>query len=364
MKRALSLAQKGRGFVSPNPCVGAVIVKNGLVVAEGYHKKAGGKHAEVLAVESYLRKSGSKNCKGLDIYVSLEPCCHHGKTPPCADLLIEMGFKHVFVGMRDPFPKVDGMGIEKLKRAGVVVEELGSESEIYRMLCGINQPFLKSVEKKMPYVILKVGMSLDGKMATASGESKWITSEASRLDARLERSICDAVLVGAGTIKADDPELAAHGKFAKKALLRVVIDGDLALSPKMKVFRDDNVFVACTQKASKKNRINFEKAGVRFADFGVDKVDMKLLLKYLQKEFAVQSVFVEGGAGIHGAFNDAGLIDRLLFYIAPKLIGGKDALAVVGGRGIAKLSSAKAMEDYEISILDGDIKVSGELRVY
>ncbi|MBL4693936.1 bifunctional diaminohydroxyphosphoribosylaminopyrimidine deaminase/5-amino-6-(5-phosphoribosylamino)uracil reductase RibD [Candidatus Gracilibacteria bacterium] len=348
MRRAIELAMKAEGMTSPNPLVGAVIVKGGHIIAEGYHKKAGEDHAEVIAIRQVMEGSGISSMdldpslfKNAELYVTLEPCAHVGKTPSCAKLVADCGFKKVHVGMKDPFEKVNGKGIRYMRKAGSIVSVLTEESELANEVRSINQPFIKWAVEGIPYVVVKAGMSLDGKIATAGGESQWITGEDARDDARMERSKCDAVLVGAGTVKADDPELAAHGKFKNKDLLRVVIGGKLDESSK--VFRDENVLI-----------VDKDSTG---------KVNLKRLLKSLAKK-GVQSVFVEGGAATHGAFFDAGLVDKAIFYIAPRIIGGTGALSAVGGEGVSKLSKTWDFGVVDVNIIGQDLKVEGLINFY
>jgi len=346
MLKAYELAKKGEGFTSPNPCVGAVIVKNGKVVGEGWHKKAGGDHAEIMAI-----KSAKSSVNGADLYVTLEPCCHVGKTGPCTDAIIKAGIKNVFIGMEDPFANVNGKGIKILKKHGIKVEVLNLKSELSNNIRKINQPFLKWVGVGLPYLTLKAGMSLDGKIATTARESKWITGEKSREDAYMERGKCDAVVVGAGTVALDDPELQNHGRYKAKKILRIVVDENLDLGLKYKVFKDKNVLVVCMDNVSEKNKNRFKKAGIEFKSFG-KKISVEKLLKFLATR-GVQSIIVEGGSQTHGMFYDASLnnknlLDKVLFYIAPKIIGGKNSLSVIGGSGIKKLSEARESSEIEI----------------
>ena len=351
MKRAVELARKGQGKTSPNPCVGAVIVSDGKVLAEGWHEKAGEAHAEVVALEA--AEAAGVDVRGAEMYVTLEPCNHVGRTGACAERLVEAGVGRVFVGMRDPFEKVNGRGIELLEKAGIAAEVCDGELEKeVRML---NQPFIKWCETGMPYVVLKAGMSLDGKIATAGGESQWITGEVARQEARAQRALCDAVLVGSGTVKSDNPELAGA--------LRVIIDGKLSCNVGAKVFRDKDVFVACTDKADADAVRRFEEAGIDFRSFGEDWVDLKKLLRTLG-ERGVQSVYVEGGSVIHGAFVDGGLVDKVLFYLAPKIIGGEEALSAIGGKGVTKLAEVMQVEDLSWEKVGEDLKLEGVVKFY
>lgn len=365
MRRALELAGKGIGFTSPNPAVGAVIVKGGKIVAEGWHHKAGEDHAEIVAMKSLMRKSGMR---GAALYVTLEPCAHNGKTPPCAKAIVAAGFKKVYVGMKDPSPKVNGKGLRYLKNYHVEVEVLRADTALAGEIRLLNQPFIKWSTIGLPYVIMKAGISLDGKIATAAGNSKWITSLLARRDARLMRSQCDAVIVGAGTVEADDPELAAHGRYARKGLLRVIIDKKLGLSLSRRVFRDQNVFVACTDLAPQQNGERYRLAGVSFKSFGKQEISFKKLLKCLADR-NITSVFVEGGSSVHGAFFDQALreknlIDYVLFYIAPTLIGGRKAKSVIAGEGAKTLTQAVNLKDLDFQKVGNDFKVSGKVISY
>ncbi len=375
MLRANELAKKRIGFVSPNPAVGAVIVKGDFVIAEGFHRKAGEDHAEVVAIKNMMKKSGIVSVdidkslfRNAVLYVTLEPCSHYGKTGPCAEAIVKAGFRKVCIGTVDPFAKVNGSGIKFLRDNGVKVEICKTGSDLEKDIRLLNQPFFKWALTGMPYVVLKAGMTMDGKIATNSGESKWISSETSRKAARLERSKCDAVLLGSGTVEADDCELAAHGKYKNKNLLRVVIDNKLQLNLGKKVFRDENVFVACSLLASKKNRNRFDAAEIPFKSFGKDSVSIKKLLKYLGGR-GVQSVFVEGGSSVHGSFHDAALkdntlVDRLQFYMAPKLFGGLSSLPVIGGEGVSKLKKTLDFKNLQCSSLGEDLLIEAELNLY
>lgn len=329
MKRALELAQKGEGFVAPNPCVGAVIVKNGKIIGEGWHKKAGTDHAEIVAIKSVKDK---KALTGAEIYVTLEPCNHYGKTPPCTKAIIECGAKKVFIGIKDPIHKG---GILELKKHGIASEVLDEGSELAKEISFMNRSFLKFAKTGLPYVIMKAGISLDGKIAAHRGHQGWITSKKSQADAKDERSRCDAVLVGSGTVKIDNPELGVSPKYKGKKLLRIIIDKKLESDTKATVFRDKNVFVACTDLASKKDELRFQRAGINFKSFGKNRVRVPALLKYLPS-LGIQILFVEGGSKVFISFRDYS--DELLLYIAPKVIGEKDSVSMFGERGLNPLS--------------------------
>ena len=375
MRRAVVLAKKGMVFTYPNPCVGAVVVKGGVVVGEGYHSKAGEDHAEVIAIKNVMNKSGIKTVD-LDptlfhnavLYVTLEPCAHSGKTPPCVKAITAAGFKKVCVGMKDPFNKVNGKGIKYMRGHGIDVEICRPGSILSNEIKELNQPFIKWALTHIPYVILKSGMSLDGKIALKTGQSKWITSEILRKDGRMERSKCNCVIVGANTVKADDPELAKIGKYKNTYLLKVVVDGKLSVGTDAKIFKSKNVLVACCDSASSNNKKRFKASGIPFKSFGKDFVSIKRLLQYLGK-IGLESVFVEGGSEMNGAIFDAALkdrnlMDKVIFYIAPKLIGGRDSKSVIGGEGIEKLSDAVTFDGFFASKISDGLKVTGVINFY
>lgn len=363
---ALALAAKAAGFTSPNPCVGAVVVKKGKVIGVGYHKKSGTAHAEVLAIHN--AQENGYTVKDAEIYVTLEPCCHVGKTPACTDLLIRSKIKKVYVGMKDPFKMVNGGGIKVLRNAGIEVEILSKSDPLSLEIRLLNQPFIKWAMTGLPYVTVKAAVTLDGKIATRTHDSKWITSEMTRDDSRRERSLCDAVLVGSGTVKADNPELAPHGKYAKKSLLRIIVDPDLSTSVKSRVYRDEHVFVATTAKVSSSKVEEFKQHGIAVDSLGPDRILIKTLLQEIGKK-NIQHLFVEGGSTVHGSFFDEAkydplIIDRVVWYIAPKLIGGTANISAIGGVGIEKMNKAATLKNVQMEKIGDDIKVSGFLNVY
>lgn len=361
---AFTEAEKALGFVSPNPAVGAVLVKGGKVVSVGHTQKPGKNHAEVEAI----KKAGSR-AHGATLYVTLEPCCHVRKlTGPCTEIIIKAGIKKVVVAIKDPNPEVSGKGIAVLKKAGIVVELISIKSEIARRAREINQSFFKAMQTGLPYVILKAGITLDGKIATKTGESQWITGVEARVDARLERSLCDAVLVGVGTVKADNPELAPHGKFKNKKLLRIIIDPELSLDKKYKVFRDENVLVVCTAKAPEARKKYFTKNNINVVDCGEEKISWRSLLEYLGEQ-KIRSIYVEGGAGVHGSLVDAArqdflLLDRVLFYIAPAIMGGAQSKTAIAGNGPEKLTELLHCSETQAKKIGQDFKITGYLNHY
>ena len=322
MARAIRLAQLGLYTTDPNPRVGCVIVKNGELVAEGWHRKAGEPHAEKIALAAAGRKA-----EGATVYVTLEPCCHHGRTPPCSDALIAARVGRVFVAMQDPNPLVSGKGLEQLRAAGidVVTGVLGSEAE------KLNPGFIKRMSQGMPYVRCKLAMSLDGRTAMASGESKWITSDASRRDVHRLRARSSAVITGIGTVLADDPSLtvrlpvdALHGVTSKEEIrqpLRVVLDTRLSITPDAGVFGQpgETIIVTTSDDEAAAERLLAAGATVLRQDHS-DEIDLEAVLVHLA-ETGVNEVLIESGATLAGAAVSAGLVDELLIYLAPHLMG-------------------------------------------
>jgi len=255
MQRAITLAAKGKGKTSPNPVVGAVVVKNNKIISEDWHKRAGALHAEALA----LKKAGRK-AKGADLYLTLEPCHHYGRTPPCVDLVIKSGIKKVLIGMKDPDRKTNGKSIAKLKKAGVKVLTGLLEEDCKKL----NEVFIKYTKKNFPYVVAKTAQTLDGKIATASGESKWITSDLSRQVARKNRDEFDAILVGINTVIKDNPRL--NGADLRRPLKKIIVDSQLKISPQARLFQKaspSNIFIATTAKAPKNKVAALRKKGIR-----------------------------------------------------------------------------------------------------
>lgn len=366
MEEAIALAKQGIGHTSPNPCVGAVLVKGNTIIGRGYHTKAGMPHAEVNAVQD--AKKHGHNPKNATLYVTLEPCRHIGKTPACTDLIVEHGITRVCIGMRDPHKHVNGQGMHILKQQGVATEVLSKSSPVYRELRLLNQPFFKWATTHLPYVTLKAAVSLDGRIATHGGESKWITGRDARTNGRIERSICDAVLVGAGTVAADNPTLAAHGLYKNKPLLRIIIDPTLRLDPDLRVFRDAHVLVATTKAAPKKRQQLYNTRGIPYKAFGPTRVSIKRLLQHLGQR-DIQHLYIEGGSGTHGSFLDEHLfdplvIDRVLWYIAPKIIGGEQALGSIGGVGAKTMSDALTLEHMTVTHIGKDLKIEGIVHEY
>jgi len=323
MKRAIALARKGERFVSPNPMVGAVIVKEGRVIGEGWHRKFGGRHAEVDAIGR-----ASESVEGATLYVSLEPCCHHGKTPPCVETLLAHRLGRVVIGSIDPNPRVHGRGAEALRRGGIDVT-VGVLAEECRRL---NARFFKFMETGLPFVTLKFAQTLDGRIATATGDARWISSAESRRFAHHLRAVHDAVLVGAGTAAADDPELTVRSVRGRNPL-RVVADSALRLPLHAKVFQDQRrakTLVAATCRRDPAKEAKLTEIGVEVISVEENArggVDLKDLFRQLGSR-NISSVLVEGGSGVITSILRERLADRILIIVAPKILGtGIDAVA-------------------------------------
>ncbi|MBI5971134.1 MAG: bifunctional diaminohydroxyphosphoribosylaminopyrimidine deaminase/5-amino-6-(5-phosphoribosylamino)uracil reductase RibD [Deltaproteobacteria bacterium] len=365
MRLAIGLAKKGVGKTSPNPAVGAVIVKDGRVVSKGWHKKAGGAHAEASALsKKTLNAGGYSPLAGAALYVTLEPCRHYGNTPPCTEAIIRAGIKRVFLGTRDPNPLVSGKGIKALKRAGI--EVVGGVLE--RECRGLNPAFNKFIVSKMPHVTLKLAATLDGKIATSKGESRWITGVASRRYVHRLRAITDAVITSGKTVISDDPELTvrhAHGLNP----MRVVLDSAFKTPLDSKVFRrypgdrDGRLPMVFISASAAKKKIEKAKGlGINVAAatkaVGGSGVDLKSVLKTLGN-MGVTSVMVEGGGVLTASFLKDRLVDRLFWFVSPKILGA-DAAASVGELKIKKLGAAIEIKNIKVKKIGNDVLIEGE----
>ena len=363
MKRALSLAAKGKGRTSPNPMVGAVIVKDGHIVGEAYHRRPGEAHAEILA----LHQAGPR-ARGGVLYVTLEPCCHTRKrTPPCVPLLIQSGLARVCVAMRDPNPQVNGRGIQALKRASLSVSVGVLEQEARHL----NEVYGYWITTGRPFVIFKGAMTLDGKIATSTGESRWITGERARQDVHRLRRQVDAVMVGVGTIMADDPELSARGtnrtsQRVGRQPVRVVLDSQLRISLKAKVLQwvgeQPTILCTTTQAPPKKIQLLRER-GVQVQVFPAQggMVSLKACLSRLGKE-GLTSLLLEGGSLVNASALRQGLVNQVRLYVAPMLLGGQDAKGLIGGSSPKNLNRAWSLADVHIKKLGNDWLVSGTMK--
>jgi diaminohydroxyphosphoribosylaminopyrimidine deaminase/5-amino-6-(5-phosphoribosylamino)uracil reductase len=357
MKKALALASRARGKTSPNPMVGAVLVKNGKIIAEDYHKRPGTPHAEALVIQ----QAGDKT-KGSVLYVSLEPCCHTDKrTPPCTQAILRAGIKRVVIAMKDPNPKVSGKGIRQLEEAGIEVI-LGILEEKARKL---NEAYLKYVTTKKPFVILKSAMTLDGKIATPEGQSRWITGEKARKTVHRLRSNVDAVMTAIGTVKADDPELTARIKGGKDPL-RIVIDPDLEIPLHSKTLRippQTAIVTRDTKGAGDTSRTDKEhillNSGIKLIFFK-EQLHLLWLMERLG-EMGITSLLIEGGSSLNAHALEDGIVDKVMFFIAPKIIGGRESYPVVGGRAFRKLQAAHQLRNVTMKRVGEDFLVEGYL---
>ncbi|MFP4369413.1 MAG: bifunctional diaminohydroxyphosphoribosylaminopyrimidine deaminase/5-amino-6-(5-phosphoribosylamino)uracil reductase RibD [Candidatus Kapaibacterium sp.] len=353
MRRALKLALKGTGRVSPNPRVGCVITRDEEIIAEGWHREFGGPHAEIEAI----RNAGMDDFSGCTMYVTLEPCSHEGKTPPCAPVVAEAGFSRVVIGMEDPNPQVQGSGIQMLKERGIEVETGVLEEECR----WVNRFFIKNVTTGLPYVMLKVAQSLDGCLATARGESKWITGEESRRRAHMLRAEFDAVLVGSGTAQKDDPSLTVRNVKGRNPY-RIVVDTNLSLPLNLNLFKENGRgrTIICFKKAlaSSRKAENLKMAGINLlpvpADFE-EKINITNMLYELSEQFNIASIMIEGGPEIHSSFLKDGLADELQLFIAPKVIG--KGMHAFGQHSIYFLEQAPGFDIKSVSRSGDDIHI-------
>jgi diaminohydroxyphosphoribosylaminopyrimidine deaminase/5-amino-6-(5-phosphoribosylamino)uracil reductase len=355
MRLAMQLAGNAIGRTSPNPLVGAVIVKDNRVVGCGWHRKAGTPHAEVHA----LNQAGEL-AQGADVYVTLEPCAHYGKTPPCAKALVEAKVKNVYGGLLDVNPKVAGKGFKILEDAGIHVEYGFLQDELRKQ----NEVFFKWIEHKKPFIVLKAAMTLDGKIATATGQSKWITNETSRAYGYKLRDIYDGIMVGINTVIEDNPMLTARVDGGKNPI-RIVVDSSLKIDINANVVQDKSAktIVATTDKADKDKILKLQAQDVDVIVVDKDekdKVDIEKLLDILGQQ-NICSILVEGGATLSGSFVAKKLVDKVYFFIAPKIIGGKEAKTPVAGTGILNLQEALALKDIQFEKLEEDILIIGRV---
>jgi diaminohydroxyphosphoribosylaminopyrimidine deaminase/5-amino-6-(5-phosphoribosylamino)uracil reductase len=351
MHRALALAERGRGYVEPNPLVGAVVVHDDRVMGEGWHQRFGAAHAEINALAA-----AGEAARGATLYVTLEPCCHHGKTPPCTDAIVRAGFARVVAAMRDPFPQVAGQGAARLQAAGVAVELGPCEAEARRL----NAPYLKLLATGRPYVHAKWAMTLDGKIATRTGDSKWISNEASRRHVHELRGRMDAIIVGIGTVLADDSLLTARPP-GPRTPVRVVLDSRARTPPTCQLARTarETPTLIVTAGAAAPELCNL---GCEVLDLAsqADRPPLTALLDELGRR-RMTNVLVEGGSAVLGAFLDTRALDEVHVWIAPRLAGGAQALSPIGGQGVDSIADALRLMDWETTCLDGDVLIHGWL---
>jgi diaminohydroxyphosphoribosylaminopyrimidine deaminase/5-amino-6-(5-phosphoribosylamino)uracil reductase len=358
MREALALAAQARGRTSPNPMVGSVVVKDGRVVGRGYHAKAGAPHGEVVALED-----GSVHAKGATLYVTLEPCCHYGRTPPCTKAIIAAGIRRVVAAMRDPNPLVSGKGLEELRQAGIEVKLPVLETEA----AALNEVFITYITTKRPFVLLKVAASLDGKIATVTGESRWITNERSRLLVHQLRDQVDAVMVGINTVLRDDPLLTTRlpGGGGRDPI-RIIVDTRLRTPCEARALTASTAaytLIATTPEAPREKRHQLEAAGAQIlvVEGEGPGVPLRPLMEQLGA-MQVTSILLEGGGELHGSALRAGIVDKVWYFLAPKLIGGRAAPPAIAGEGFARLEEAVTLERMQVRQLDDDLLIEGYVR--
>ncbi|RVU54347.1 bifunctional diaminohydroxyphosphoribosylaminopyrimidine deaminase/5-amino-6-(5-phosphoribosylamino)uracil reductase RibD [Anaerosphaera multitolerans] len=356
MEKAVNLALKGRGYTGSNPIVGAVIVKEGECIGRGYHKNFGGDHAEIEAL-----KDCRESPEGATMYVTLEPCCHFGKTPPCTLAIEKAKIKRVVVGCLDPNSLVRGKGVEYLKSRGIEVT-----LDVLKEKCSeLNKEFLFSMSKKRPYILLKSATSLDGKIATSKGESKWITSEESRMDSHRYRAVYNGILVGIGTVLGDNPSLTNRSGVGENPN-RIVLDSNLKvpLNANILNIKDNAKTIIFTSSLDIEKKKLLEAGGAEIVKVNRDEyggLSIVEILKELYKR-GIYKLLVEGGSKVHGSFLKSGFVDEVVYYIAPKLIGGKAARSSIEGIGIESLKDAMELEFSSVEKVGPDIKLVGRRK--
>lgn len=353
MRMALDLARKGKGWTTPNPLVGAVIVKGGRIIGQGYHQKYGQPHAEVNAIAS-----AKEDVTGATLYVTLEPCSHFGKTPPCSDLLIDKNIKRVVVGTLDPNPLVAGKGIERLRNNGIEVVTGVLEEESQKL----NEIFIKYIVTKEPFVVMKNAMSLDGKIATVTGESQWISGESSRKQVHSLRHELAGIMVGIETIIKDDPQLTSRTLNSRNPI-RIVVDSQLRIPIASKVLTQQDkakTIVATTKRANNEKLDTLKQMGIEVIVIKVkcERVDLRELMKVIGAK-GIDSILLEGGANLNFSALEEGIVDKIQSYIAPKIIGGKEAKTAVEGAGIQLLKNAFKIDRMTPVMVGEDLFVEG-----
>jgi diaminohydroxyphosphoribosylaminopyrimidine deaminase/5-amino-6-(5-phosphoribosylamino)uracil reductase len=356
MKKALSLAKWGQGRVSPNPMVGALVVKDNQVVGRGYHKRAGTEHAETLA----LREAGNL-ANGATLYVTLEPCAHYANTPPCVRDIIRAGIRRVVAAMVDPNPIVNGKGFSVLKDAGIEVEIGVLEEEVRKL----NEVYIKSITTGLPFAVMKYAMTMDGKIAAHTGDSKWITSESARRFVHELRNIYDAVVVGVGTVLADNPKLTVRdldGAFRNP--VRIIVDSHLRTPLDSNVLTEPGrIIMVATEKAPIEKIKEFEARGIEILITKEHKgrVDLQELCKGFVKQ-RITSLLLEGGGNLNASFLEQELVDKVLCFVAPRIIGGERAITPVEGKGIGMMKDSLMLQNVSVSKIGQDVLIEGYLK--
>jgi diaminohydroxyphosphoribosylaminopyrimidine deaminase/5-amino-6-(5-phosphoribosylamino)uracil reductase len=360
MEQALSLARLALGQASPNPAVGAVVVNNDTVVGQGYTQPAGSHHAEIMALQQ-----ASEKARGGALYVTLEPCCHYGRTPPCTQAIIKAGIAEVYVAILDANPLVCGRGKEELEKEGIVVHVGENEEEAREIV----EAYTKFITTGRPFVTAKFAASLDGKIATRSGDSRWVSSEESRKYVHYLRYINDAIMAGANTILMDDPQLTTRccggrGGTAKKQPLRIVVDGVGRIPPTVRLFAEPgSTLVVRGRGVTSPEKTAFDKVDVELLELPAEEgmVDPSALLEALG-EREITSVLVEGGGILLGSLFDHRLVDKVIAFIAPVIIGGAEAKTAVAGRGVDRMADSLRLQRVRVETIGEDLMVSGYIE--
>lgn len=353
MKQALALAKKGWGRTNPNPLVGAVIVKEDEIIGQGYHHQLGDAHAEIEALNA-----AKKDVKGATLYVNLEPCSHFGRTPPCVQTIIQTGIKEVVIGMEDPNPMVSGNGIRILKEAGITVITNVLENEAK----ALNDIFIKYITHKEPYVILKAAMTLDGKIAAHTGDSKWVTGAKARAHVHQIRERVSAIMVGINTVLLDNPSLTTR-TINKLDCTRIIVDSQGRIPLGSQVINSDSkaktILATTTRIPTEKESLLKEKGLILIKCDGKDgRVDLQLLMKELYK-LEIDSILLEGGGTLNWSAIESGIVDKVMFYIAPKLIGGANAITPIEGNGFPIMNKALSLKNLTMKKLGEDFLMEG-----
>jgi len=357
MKKALDLASKGQGETSPNPMVGAVIVKDGNIVGKGYHRSAGKAHAEVNAIDN-----AGINAENATLYVTLEPCNHQGRTPPCTEKILEAGIQRLVVAMEDPNPDVKGGGMTYLASRGITVVSGILRAEAARQ----NEVFIKFVKKKQPFVILKCAATLDGQIATRTGDAKWVTGEKARQYVHSLRHMADAILVGIGTVRKDNPRLTTRlpNKGGRNPI-RIILDTNLTISEEANVIQSTSeaetwVISGKYPASSMAKRDRLEKAGARLMEVPIchGRIDLPQLMQLLGRNH-ITSLLIEGGGDIIASAVSAGIVDKIMFFYAPKLLGGNDGVPICRGKGTGLMKDAWPVTGITVRRFDDDVMITG-----
>lgn len=355
IKRTFLLARKGVGHVNPNPLVGAVIVKNNVIIGEGYHHQYGGDHAEVVAI-----KNTSESVEGATVYVNLEPCSHYGKTPPCAELLVQERVARVVIATKDPNPLVAGRGVKILQDAGIDVVTGVLEDEAREL----NRVFIKYITSQKPFVVMKSAMTLDGKIATRVGDSKWVSGEKSREIVHQMRNEYTAIMVGINTVIADDPALTTRLKKPGRNPIRIVVDSSLRIPMDVKLVKDRKAptIIVHGDKAAKEKIAILRKAGVETleASDANGKVDISLMMKLLGKK-GIDGILLEGGGTLNFSAIQQKVVDEVFMFIAPKIIGGELSKSPVAGKGVDLMREAYKIDVMRVMQVEQDLLIRGKI---